>query len=430
MFADVSQTSKRCPRAFVSLQSQHEIQQFFSDQSNLNNFKNQKGYLRFCETYNYKSMSYLFKNVSRALGNQFKVLNWQQFQGSNKEFRAVRAEVLDKHGNFKKEYQGMEGQARFADKFYNGDMFKTFTNVSAVLNKRIFNQSGWQTFKGSTKEFRAVRAEVLDKHGNFKKEYQGMEGQARFADKFYNGDMFKTFMNVSAVLGTQVFKQSSWRAFKGSTKEFRAVRPQILDKHENFKKEYQGMEGQARFADKFYNGDMLKTFLNISAVLDKQVFKQSGWQQFQGSTKEFRAIKSQILDKHENFKEEYQGMEGQARFADKFYNGSMQKTFINVSAVFGGFRNIKLLKWKAFLGTSSQYRKLVQLFKDFSLEDLSNLSGQKKVAGLIFNDNVKKAYKNVSTLRDILFVNPKEDWLALKWSEKTIPNLNPASNPL
>ena len=294
--ADVSQTSKRCPRAFVSLQSQHEIQQFFSDKFNSNSFKNQEGYFRFCETYDYKTMEYVFKNVSRALGKKFKILNWQQFHGSTKEFRAVRAEVLDSQGNFKEEYRDMEGYAKFADQFYNGNMHKTFMNVSAVLDKQMFKKSGWQLFQGSTKEFRAIRTQILDNQVNFKKEYQGMEGCAKLADQFYNGDMFKTFQNVSAV--------------------------------------------------------------------------------------------------------------------------------------FGGFRNIKLLKWKAFLGTSSQYRKLVQLFKDFSLEDLSNLSGQQKVAGLIFNSSILKAYKNVSTLRDFLFVNPTEDWPALKWTKKTIPNLNPTSNPL
>ena len=114
-------------------------------------------------------------------------------------------------------------------------------------------------------------------------------------------------------------------------------------------------------------------------------------------------------------------MEGYARFADQFYNGNMFRSFVNVSAVFGGFKSIKLLRWKKFFGTSSQYRKLIQLFKDFSLEDLIGLNGQQKVALMIFNDHVINAYDNVSTLRDILFVNPKEDWPALKWSKKALP---------
>ena len=77
--ADTPHTSKKCSRAFTNLSSQLEIQQFFLIKANLNNFKNQEGYLRFCEAFGYKSMMYVFSNVSKALENKFKLLNWQAF---------------------------------------------------------------------------------------------------------------------------------------------------------------------------------------------------------------------------------------------------------------------------------------------------------------------------------------------------------------
>ena len=385
-------------------------------------YRDMEGYAKVADKFYNRDMSITFINVSAVLDKRiFKQSGWQQFKGSTQEFRALKAQILDRHGNFKTEYQGMEGYARFADEFYKGDMLITFINVSAVLDNRIFKQSGWQAFKGSTQEFRAIRSQILDHQGNFKEEYFSMEGYARFADQFYDGDMSKTYKNVSAFLDKWVLKQSGWQAFQGSTQEFRALKAQILDHQGNFKKEYRGMEGYARFADQFYTGDMRTTFINVSAVLDKRIFKQSGWQQFKGSTQEFRLVKTQVLDHQGNFKEEYRGMEGYARFADTFYTGDMKITFTNISAVFGGFKNIKLLRWKKFFGTSSQYRKLIQLFKDFSLEALRGLNGQQKVAHLIFNDHVINAYDNVSTLRDILFINPKEDWPALKWSKKALP---------
>ncbi len=484
-FISANETPEKCQRAFSYLSSQSEVQRFFSDKAHLKRFKNQEGYLLFCEIYNYKDMLYVFRNVSQALGKTFKALNWQVFQGSLQEFSLVRAEILDNQGNFKREYRGMEGYAQLADQFYNGKMFRAFKNVSAVLDKRVFKQSGWQAFSGSTQSFRLVRAEVLDSQGNFKKEYRGMEGYAQFTDKFYNGNMSKAFKNVSAVLDKRVFKQSGWqvfigltqsfrlvraevldsqgnfkeeyrgmeayalfadtfyqgdmsKAFKnvsamldkrvfkqsgwqvfiGLTQEFRKLRTDILDTQGNFKKEYRGMEGYAQFADKFYNGNMSKAFINVSAVLDKRVFKQSGWQKFDDSTQNFRLLRAEVLDNQGNFKEEYRGMEGYAQLADQFYNGEMFRTFQNVSASFGGYKNISPLEWKFFFGTSSQYHKLIQLFKDSSLGDLSGLNGQQKVARLIFNGHTVNTYKNVSTLRNILFVNPEEDWSALKWSKR------------
>ena len=293
-------------------------------------------------------MDYVFKSISRALGKKFKVLNWQQFQGTTQEFRALKPQILDHQGNFKETYRGMEGYARFADQFYNGNMLNTYKNVSAVLDKQTFKQSGWQAFKGSTQEFRLVKTQVLDHQGNFKETYLGMEGYARFADEFYNGDMFKTYKNVSAFLDKWVLKKSGWQIFQGSTQEFRALKDQILDHQGNFKETYLGMEGYARFADEFYKGDLFKAFTNMSAVLDKQVLKKSGWQIFQGSTQEFRALKAQILDHQGNFKVEYQGMEGYAKFADQFYKGNMIKTFQNVSAVFGGFKKYQTAGMEGF----------------------------------------------------------------------------------
>ena len=61
-------------------------------------------------------------------------------------------------------------------------------------------------------------------------------------------------------------------------------------------KQYVKMEGYIEFTDKSFSREMLKAFLNVSAVLDKQVFRELEWQQFHGTVKKLKALKSDILD--------------------------------------------------------------------------------------------------------------------------------------
>ena len=467
-----------CQRAF----SKNEIRSFFSQAENINRYAGQQGYLLFAEQASSIVMNTLFQKVSESLGQRFKLLYWQQFRGSTKEFKELRGYVLNKKGEFKEEYRAMEGYARLADEHFAGSMYKTFANVSAVLDKVIFKSAGWQEFRGSTKKLLELRGYVLNARSDFKEEYRGMEGYARLADEHFAGNMLRAFMNVSAVLDKVIFKSAGWQQFRGSTKEFKELRGYVLNARSDFKEEYRGMEGYARLADEHFAGNMLRAFMNVSAVLDKVIFKSAGWQAFQGSTKEllelrgyvlnkkgefkeeYRAmegyarladehfagnmlrafmnvsavldkvifksagwqafqgstkelleLRGYVLNKKGEFKEEYRGMGGYARLADEHFAGSMYKTFANMSAVFGGYRNIKKMEWKKFNGITKEYRELILFFKNTPLEDIQGLDGQKKVAQLIFNNQLRRSYMNVSTLREILFADPAL-FKALKWS--------------
>ena len=378
-------------------------------------YRAMEGYARLADAYFAGDMLKTFLNVSAVLDKAiFKSAGWQQFHGSTKEFKELRGYVLNERGEFKEEYRAMEGYARLADAYFAGDMLKTFLNVSAVLDKAIFKSAGWQQFHGSTKEFKELRGYVLNERGEFKEEYRAMEGYARLADAYFAGGMQKTFINVSAVLDKAIFESAGWQLFQGSTKEFKELRGYVLNERGEFKEEYRAMEGYARLADEHFAGGMQKTFINVSAVLDKAILKSAGWQLFQGSTKEFKELRGYVLNERGEFKEEYRAMEGYARLADEHFAGGMQKTFINVSAVFGGYRHIKELEWKSFNGTTNEYRQLTLFFKNTQLEDIQGRDGQKKVAQLIFNNQLQRTYINVSTLRKILFADPAH-FNALKW---------------
>ncbi len=251
-----------------------------------------------------------------------------------------------------------------------------------------------------------------------RKEYIGQEeGYPRFANTYYggekkeNGEMAKAFKNVSSVLSTDMFKRLRWQQFKGMTKEFKEL-AQILDEHGELRKEYIGQEeGYPKFTNTYYggekkeNGDMAKAFKNVSSVLSKDMFKRLGWQQFQGTTKEFKELKAQILDEHGELRKEYIGQEeGYPRFANTYYGRDMQKAFKNVSSVLSKDM-FQQLGWKYFQGSTNQFHALIMYFKAHSFEDYRGVEEQRQIAELIFENNLRRAYMNVSTLREYLFIN-------------------------
>ena len=404
-----------------------------------------EGYVRYADEFyggerkEFGDMLKAYINVSAVLNkSEKKNLNWQQYQGTTKEFREERSRILDEEGKVKEEYRGVKGYVHYADEFYGGkrkefgDMFKAYKNVSAVLNGLEKKSLSWQIYKGTTENFQEERSRVLDKKGNVKKEYQGVEGYIHYADEFYGGerkefgDMLKAYINVSAVLSESEKKSLNWQQYQGTTKEFRSERLRILSEEGKIKEKYQGPEGYVRYAIEFYGGrrkefgDMQKTYMKVSAVLSESEKKSLNWQQYQGTTGKFQEERSKILDEKGKIKEEYQGVEGYVRYADEFYGGErkelggMQKTYMNVSAVLSK-EEMKNLVWKVFYGDTGQIRALFEFFKNHDFEDYKGSEGQKKVARMIFKDHLINTYKNISTLRDYLF-NDKGEFKDLRES--------------
>ena len=319
-------------------------------------------------------------------------------------------------------YKGRKGYIAFVEGYLSSlQMDTVFNYAGSVLPKDDMESLNWQTYRGTTKEFREERSRILDEEGNVKEEYQGPEGYARYGDEFYGGkklgDMCKTYINVSAVLSESEKKNLNWKQYNGTTKEFREERSRILDEEGNVKEEYQGPEGYARYGDEFYGGDgkefgnMFKTYINVSAVLSESEKKNLNWQAYHGTTKEFREERSRILDEEGNVKEEYQGPEGYARYGGEFYGGKklgdMQKTYINVSAVLSK-EEMKDLAWRVFFGNTGQFHSCFEFFKNHGFEDYKGAEGQKKIARLIFKDHLRNTYMNVSALRVYLFHDKDE----------------------
>ncbi len=312
----------------------------------------QEGCIRFADAYFRGNMRRAFDKMSSVLSKEvFKRLGWQAFQGTTQEFKDLKDQILGEAGKLREEYIGQEvGYPKFADIHTGGEMQKAFINVSSVLSKEVFKRLGWQAFQGTTQEFKDLKDQILDEKDELKKEYIGQEeGYPKFADTHTGGEMQKAFINVSSVLSKEVFKRLGWQAFQGTTQEFKDLKDQILGEAGKLREEYIGQEvGYPKFADIHTGGEMQKAFINVSSVLSKEVFKRLGWQQFQGTTKEFKDLKDQILDETGELKKEYIGQEeGYPKFADTHTGGEMQKAFKNVSSVLSK-EVFKRLGWQQF----------------------------------------------------------------------------------
>ena len=373
----------------------------------INQYKGWEGYVRFVEELEgTESMSYVFSEVSKVLDSvKMKELQWQQFQGTLESFKYFKEllslDVIEK-------YKGMDGYVKFAKEHFEGNMHKAYINVSAVLGggSRLMNQLDWQAYHGQVSNFNKIRDKILNKDGSIREEYTGSDGYVNFAKKYFEGDMQKAYVNVSAVLGggSRLMKQLDWQQYQGQVSDFNKLRDKILNKDGSIREEYKESDGYVNFSKKYFEGDMQKAYLNVSAVLGggSRLMKQLDWQAYQGLVLEFNTIRDKILNKDGSIKEECKGMDGYVKFAKEYFEGNMQKTYINVSAVLGGSsRLMKQLDWQKYQGLESDFNKIRDkiLNKDGSIrEEYKGSDGYAKFAKDHFEGNMQKTYLNVSAV--------------------------------
>ena len=312
--------------------------------------------------------------------------------------------------SFIKKHKDQEGYIKFVSELKRTEsMVYVFQEVSRILGKSEMKWLGWQIFLGTLSEFKDLKASIVDGDYNLLIDlFSGMDGYALFAIEKYSGNMQKTFMNVSALLGRSELKRAGWQEFLGTAEEYYKQKQEILNyllnKDGSIKDVYQNMDGLVLFADEDYSGNMQKAFTNVSAILGKSEMKRTGWQVFLGTSKEFEDLKASIVDGDYNLLADiFSDMDGCARFAEEWYSGDMQKAFTNVSAMLGGAQAMKELgvEWKQFKGTTAQFKSLKALFNKHKsdLTELQGVKGQEKVAREIFKGNTRMAYDNVSILR-------------------------------
>ena len=132
----------------------------------IKNYQGQSGYLRFTESLQKTiSMDYVFKITSELLNEEErKELGWQQFPGKVSEYKELRSKILDVEGELYLEYKGMEGYALFSERHFVGNMQKAYKSISAILDKKRFQELGWQQFPGRVSEYREMLIYYFIRH--------------------------------------------------------------------------------------------------------------------------------------------------------------------------------------------------------------------------------------------------------------------------
>ena len=116
--------------------------------------------------------------------------------------------------------------------------------------------------------------------------------------------------------------------------------------------QYKGKEGYIKFVEELEGTKRMDyVFDEVSKILGHAKMKELQWQKFRGTSEGFQYFKEllslDVIEKHK-------GMKGYVSFAEKYFEGDMQKAYINVSAVLGGGSRL-MIRLEAYLGSVSDF---------------------------------------------------------------------------
>ena len=192
----------------------------------------------------------------------------------------------------------------------------------------------------------------------------------------------------------------AYSSSQGCHKVFIIVLVQKVFSNPESYERYRGQKGYLLFMrEKTPNASSMDyVFSKVSKALGED-FKRLGWQKFYGSVKEFHEIRKLLLDKRGGTKEEYQGREGYARFAEEHYAGGMFRAFLNASSVLSK-AVFKKLDWQAFKGSVEEFYKIRKWLLDERgriKEEYKGREGYAHFATKHYAGDMLKAFINVSS---------------------------------
>ena len=385
----------------------------FSTPEIVQQYSGMEGYKKFSDEYCGGNMRQCFRLVSKHLGRPaFKPLGWHEFRGTTEGFNYLTNKLMTTHPSgrlvVRSQYIGMDNYVLLAEADFNGDLFKCFINVSAVLGKRELKRLKWRIFRGQVLDFINLKAKLIDSKGRPVAQYQHMEG---FADLSAELDinMYRLFSNAGAALSKSDFRKLKWKEFNGHADFFWQTRRWIMDENGFIREEYKEPKGHILFSDTYYGGNMRLAFKNVSALLPKGGAASIKWRLFYGETKEFKELPDWLKNKHKILKI-YLGMNGYAEFADLYYGGDMFKAFVNVKAALG--EEFKTLGWRLFMGSTQQFRSMRGALMD---KDGRFLPQYKTITGgILFSEEYFEG-DMVKTFTNAAAVFTKQEKTELDW---------------
>jgi len=187
--------------------------------------------------------------------------------------------------SFISKYKGMKGYAQLAQKIDMGMQY-LFQETPKHLSPQEKKKLGWQQFVGIAPDYNYLESLITDGKGNinpeFLKNYAGTDGQVKFAEEHFDGNMLKAFKNVSAVLGgVHIMRELklAWKFLQETTDQHHSL---IKLFEETSFEELQNLEGQQRVADLIFKGNMRITYRNVSSLKNRLLnetndFKKLNW---------------------------------------------------------------------------------------------------------------------------------------------------------
>ena len=230
-------------------------------------------------------------------------------------------------------------------------------------------------------------------------QYKDQEGYVRLTEEFKDTtNMADIFDKVFEILDKKQMRVLRWKKFQGTVSEFYKLMDKILHDDNSIRREHQDLGGFLKLAKQYFSNDFLKTYRNVSAVLDKDQMIELGWQKLKKTILDFNRFAKPLLNKDASIKDEYKGREGYIRFVEELEGiESMEYVFSKVSKVLDSVK-MKELQWQQFQGTSLDFKNLKDLLSLDVIEKYKGMAGYVLFAKKYFKNNMEKAYKNVSAV--------------------------------
>ena len=261
-----------------------------------------EGMMIFASNYFYGDIHTAYLNAYALLEPaEFALLGWKDFLGNANEMYELRNKIIWRKNNvIRDQYIGEEGRILFANLHFSGDELFAFMRISAVLNSTEFSKLNWQEPSHNEQlQYRVTPSNKLVFHSSalVLEDYIEQIGYMRMADKFFDGDMKKTYDVIYNKFGFHKMQQMKWKKFNGYTWEFYTLRQQITDAEGKLLVKYIGDRGYFSFARDNYDGDMKSAFEDIISVLNKAEERLLQWSLFYGSIWDFARVRLTSADR-------------------------------------------------------------------------------------------------------------------------------------
>ena len=228
------------------------------------------------------------------------IFGWEPISKDIKTIEETIKKFFNTNGQLKAEYKKQNGYIFYAEENTKGNLNEAFEHFR-YLPLSIQKILNWHYFNGSIEEFK--------RDVSIFKQYKNMEGLIEFASKFYKGSIMNAYYNVLAIFEgneAKLHKETGWFPVYGDVTTFasnnidmifyyKRDRKTLITKKGDVNPRYTGTKGHIRFADKFYNGDMITAYYNARAAFASHDLQSiTGWFLFHGTTSEFKNIQDFI----------------------------------------------------------------------------------------------------------------------------------------